>query len=201
MSATVEFWFDFASPATYLAWTQLPAIARRTGATIQYKPFLLGGVFKLTGNAAPMLIPAKGKWLFRDLERYAEFYGVPYRMNPSFPINTVTLMRGAVSYQTEICFERYIELMFRAMWEDGEPLCEESSLRRVLIAGGFDPDDFAERVQRPNVKQALFSATDEAVARGAFGAPTFFVGDEMFFGQDHLPMVEWLLLGGTRQIP
>ena len=191
----VEFHFDFGSPNAYLSHRVIPAIESRTGATFLYVPVLLGGVFKATGNASPITIPAKGKWLFRDLERYAEFYGVPFRLNPHFPINTLTLMRGAASYQLEGDFDRYVTLMFRAMWEHGEPLGEEAGLRRVLSAGGFDADDFAARVTRPEVKQALIANTDEAVARGAFGAPTFFVGEDMLFGQDHLPMVEWLLQG------
>lgn len=190
MSRRIEFFFDFASPATYLAWTQLPALAQRVGASIVWRPFLLGGVFKATGNVSPITVPAKRAYLFKDLERCAAAYGVPYRFNPHFPINTLVLMRGAVSFQTEGRFDDYVSLMFKSIWERGDNLADEGTLRAVLQAGGFDAAEFSERVQRAAAKQGLIANTDEAVQRGAFGAPTFFVGEEMFFGQDRLDRLE-----------
>ncbi len=193
MSKTVEFFFDFGSSTTYLAWTQLPGLARRCGATIRWRPMLLGGVFKATGNASPITVPAKGRWMVRDMQRYARLYGVPFVLNPAFPINTLPLMRGAVSYQMAGDFDGYVAAMFRAIWVEALNVGEEAVLRGVLQRAGFDPADFVERIQRPEVKQALVANTEEAVQRGVFGAPTFFVGEEMFFGQDRLPMVEeWL---------
>jgi 2-hydroxychromene-2-carboxylate isomerase len=190
MDRRIEFFFDFGSPATYLAWTQLPALARRTAASIVWRPFLLGGVFKATGNVSPITVPAKGAHLFKDLERCAAAYEVPFRFNPHFPINTLVLMRGAVSFQKEGRFDDYVTLVFQSLWERGENLGDEGRLQAVLQADGFDAADFRQRVQRPEVKQGLIANTDEAVQRGAFGAPTFFVGGEMFFGQDRLGQVE-----------
>jgi 2-hydroxychromene-2-carboxylate isomerase len=193
MSETVEFFFDFGSSTTYLAWTQLPALAGRCGATIRWRPMLLGGVFKATGNASPINVPAKGRWMLRDIQRYARLYDVPFVMNPNFPINTLPLMRGAASYQMNGDFDGYVAAMFRAIWVEALNVGDEAVLRGVLERAGLHAADFAARIQRPEVKQALIENTEEAVRRGVFGAPTFFVGEEMFFGQDRLPMVEeWL---------
>lgn len=198
MSQTIEFFFDFGSPTTYLAWTQLPSLAKRNGAAIRWRPFLLGGVFKATGNASPITIAAKGAYLFKDIERCAAKYGVPFRFNPHFPINTLALMRGAVSYQQDGKLDEYVGLIFKAMWERGENLADESVLRSVLSAGGFDAGEFTERIQQPRAKQELIANTEEAVKRGAFGAPTFFVGEQMFFGQDRLDFVEASLRAAAR---
>lgn len=190
MSCLVELFLDIGSPTAYLAFTQMPGLAERAGATVVYRPFLLGGVFKATGNASPMTVPAKGVNLMRDIERYAEHYGVPYRANPHFPINTVTIMRGAASCTLGAELQRYLHVLFAATWVQGRNVGDEAVLRQVLTEGGFDADDMLARAQRAEVKQALMATTEEAVRRGAFGAPTFFVGHEMFFGQDRLPMVE-----------
>jgi len=193
MTRTIEFFFDFGSPTTYLAWTQIRALAGRTGASLVWRPFLLGAVFKATGNATPVSVPAKGKYMLRDMARYADQYRVPMRMNPHFPINTLALMRGAVSFQVDGRFDDYVDLVFRAMWEQEKDMGSLEVVEDVLRSGGFDPHDFATRIQQPAVKQQLVANTDEAVRRGAFGAPTFFVGEEMFFGQDRLLALEqWL---------
>jgi len=168
----------------------LPALAERSGARIRWRPILLGGVFKATGNASPVMVAAKGAWMFKDIQRFADFYGVPYRPNPHFPINTLPLMRGAVSYQMDGAFDRYVTTMFRAVWEQQQNMGDPAVVAQVLGAAEFDATDFTARIQRQEVKQALIDNTDEAVRRGVFGAPTFFVGDEMYFGQDRLPMVE-----------
>jgi 2-hydroxychromene-2-carboxylate isomerase len=191
MSKTVEFFFDVGSPTTYLAWTQLPAIARETGASIVWRPMLLGGVFKAAGNASPVTVPAKGRWMVADIARFARRYGVPFAFNPHFPVNTLTLMRGAAGMQLREPqrLGAYLDAVFRAMWVDAVDLGDAAQVARVLDAAGFDADAFAALVGDPAVKAALIANTEEAVARGAFGAPSLFVDGELFFGQDRLDFV------------
>ena len=192
----VEFFFDVGSPTAYLAWTQLPKIAADVGAEIAWRPMLLGGVFKATGNASPVTVPAKGRWMGSDIARWAARYGVPFRFNPHFPINTLTLMRGATAMQMRrpADFLRYLELIQRAMWESPQNLGDPAVLAATLTAAGFDAEQFAALVADPEVKARLTATTEEAVARGVFGAPTFFVGEAMFFGQDRLDFVREALL-------
>ena len=192
MSKQVEFFFDFGSPTTYLAWTQLPAIAMEARAEIVWRPMLLGGVFKATGNQSPVMIKPKGAWMFQDMKRWARRYGVPFEMNPHFIINTLTLMRGAAGMQMREPdrFLKYVDVMFRAMWEKPVNLGDPAVVAATLKANGFDADAFATLVADPAVKQRLIDITDEAVRRGVFGAPTMFVGEEMFFGQDRLEFVK-----------
>jgi 2-hydroxychromene-2-carboxylate isomerase len=187
----VEYFFDFGSPTSYLAWTQLPKIAASAGADVNWRPMLLGGVFKATGNASPVSVPAKGRWMGQDMARWAKRYGVPFRFNPHFPINTLTLMRGATGLQMRQPqdFLRYLDLMHRAMWEQGKNMGDATVLAATLVEGGFDADAFGALVADPEVKARLVATTEEAVARGVFGAPTFFVGEAMFFGQDRLDFV------------
>ena len=155
---------------------------------------MLGGVFKATGNNPPAAVPAKGKYMMVDLQRYANKYRVPYERNPYFPVNTLALMRGAVSYQDDGDFIKYIEVMFRNMWIEPKNLNDEEVLKKVLIENNFDVDDFIRRITDQNVKDKLISNTENAVKKGAFGAPTMFVGDQMFFGQDRVEFVEELSL-------
>ncbi|MGZ5217275.1 MAG: 2-hydroxychromene-2-carboxylate isomerase [Caldimonas sp.] len=191
MSRSVEYFFDFGSPTSYLAWTQLPKIAAETGAGIVWRPMLLGGVFKATGNASPVSVPAKGRWMNADIARWAARYGVPFRFNPHFPINTLTLMRGATGLQMRqpADFARYLDVVHRAMWEAPANLGDPAVLAAILAEAGFDADAFMALVADPEVKARLVATTEEAVARGVFGAPTFFVGDDMSFGQDRLDFV------------
>ena len=197
MGKSVEYFFDFGSPTSYLAWTQLPKIAAETGAAIVWRPMLLGGVFKAAGNASPVSVPAKGRWMNSDIARWARRYGVPFRFNPHFPINTLTLMRGATGLQMRqpADFARYLEVVHRAMWESATPLGDPAVLAATLAAAGFDADAFMALVAEPEVKARLLATTEEAVARGVFGAPTFFVGEAMFFGQDRLDFVREALAG------
>ncbi len=190
MVKNIEFHFDFGSPTAYLAFTQLKIIAERNKTVIEYYPILLGGVFKATGNNPPASVPAKGKYMMTDLQRYADKYGVPYERNPFFPVNTLSLMRGAISYQDEGDFIKYIEVMFKNMWIEPKNLNDEDVLKKVLIENNFDFDDFIKRITDQNVKNRLISNTENAVKKGAFGAPTIFVGDQMFFGQDRMEFVE-----------
>lgn len=193
---TVEFFFDFGSPTTYLAYTQLPGIAREAGAQLVWRPMLLGGVFKATGNVSPVTVPAKGRWMGQDIARWAGRWGVPFTFNPHFPINTLTLMRGAVGLQMRRPddFARYVEAMFRAMWVAPRNLGDAAVLAGTLSEAGFDAEAFMALVADPEVKARLVANTEEAVARGVFGAPTCFVGDAMFFGQDRLDFVREALL-------
>ncbi|MCE9659164.1 MAG: 2-hydroxychromene-2-carboxylate isomerase [Burkholderiales bacterium] len=187
----LEYFFDFGSPTSYLAWTQLPKVIADSGAEIVWRPMLLGGVFKATGNASPVSVPAKGRWMNADIARWAARYGVPFRFNPHFPINTLTLMRGAVGLQMHRPedFQRYLEVVSKAMWEGAANLGDPAVLASTLAAAGFEVDAFLALVGDPEVKARLVATTEEAVARGVFGAPTFFVGDAMFFGQDRLDFV------------
>lgn len=191
MQKTVEFFFDFGSPTTYLAHTQLAKLASNTGANVVYRPILLGGVFKATGNTSPVTVPAKGRWMGQDMARFATRYGVPFAHNPHFPINTLTLMRGAAGLQLRNPHDlmRYVDAVFNAMWVQPRNMGVPEVLAEVLGAAGFDAEQFMALVADPEVKAALVASTEEAVARGAFGAPTFFVGDTLFFGQDRLDFV------------
>ena len=191
MSKAVDFYFDVGSPASYLAATQLPRLCKEAGAQLNYKPMLLGAVFQATGNSSPANIPAKGRYTFDDLTRHADRYGVPFRLNPHFPINTLMLMRGAVGMQREESgrFADYLDAVFKAIWVDGENMNDAAVVARMLGAAGLEPARVIALVNDPVVKDALKQNTTEAVARGVFGAPTMFVGSEMFFGQDRLGFV------------
>jgi 2-hydroxychromene-2-carboxylate isomerase len=189
---TVEFYFDFGSPASYLAWTQLPAIAAQYDAQLVYRPVLLGGIHKATNNASPAAIPAKGAWMQIDLARFARRYGVQFQHNPYFPINTLMLMRGATGtqMQDEALFLRYVDTVYRAMWEQPRNMADPATIGEVLATGGLDASMMLQLTQSQDVKEKLKRDTEAAVARGLFGAPTMFVGDEMFFGQDRLDFVK-----------
>jgi 2-hydroxychromene-2-carboxylate isomerase len=186
----LEFFFDFGSPTTYLAHTQMPVIAKRTGAEVIYRPMLLGGVFKATGNQSPAAIPAKSKWMDGDLKAFARRYGVPYARNPWFPVNTMILMRGAVAMQQQGRLASYVNAIFRAMWVEPQNMNDPQIVGEVIAKAGFEPRQMLALVEEQGVKDALRANTEEAVSRGVFGAPTFFVGDRMFFGQDRLDFVE-----------
>jgi len=195
MTQTLEFFFDLGSPATYLAWTQLPALCQATGATLVYRPMLLGGVFQATGNTSPATIPAKGRYMLTDLQRHARRYGVPFVFNRHFPINTLGLMRGAMGYLTKQPedFPRYLDAMFRALWVENRNLADPAVIAEVLLQSGLNPELFGTMLQDDEIKSALKANTDEAVQRGVFGAPSFFVEGELFFGQDRLEFVRQAL--------
>ena len=191
MARSVELYFDFGSPTTYLAWTQLPKICADAGATLVYKPVLLGGIFQATGNASPATIPAKAAYMGTDLARFARRYGVPFAFNPYFPLNTLTMMRIATGVATERLAEldRLLTTIFNAMWAEPQNLGDPSVLTQTIANAGLPTDALLALASEPRVKEALKSETERAVARGVFGAPTMFVGDEMFFGQDRLDFV------------
>jgi 2-hydroxychromene-2-carboxylate isomerase len=186
----LEFFFDFGSPTTYLAHTQMPVLAKRTGAEVVYRPMLLGGVFKATGNQSPAVIAAKSKWMDGDLKAFARRYGVPYARNPWFPVNTMMLMRGAIAMQKEGRLAPYADAVFHAMWVEPQNMNDPQVVGAVLAKAGFEPKQMLAAIEAQDVKDELRKNTEEAVSRGVFGAPTFFVGDRMFFGQDRLDFVE-----------
>ena len=193
---TVDFYFDYGSPAAWLAYSQLPKLAADTGATVAMKPMLLGGVFQATGNRAPISVPLKGSYLFQDFDRFAKRYGVPLVMNPHFPINTVTLMRGdvALAMRADTQLASYREAVFRAVWVTQHNMGDPATVAAVLGAAGLDGTAILAMTAEQAVKDELKALTQAAVERGVFGAPTFFVGDAMFWGQDRLDFVREALL-------
>jgi 2-hydroxychromene-2-carboxylate isomerase len=191
MARTVEFLFDYGSPFSYLASLQLPGFARRNNATAIYRPILLGAVLKATGNQSPMAIPAKGRYMAIELRRWAERYNVPFRLNPyAFIGNTIALMRGAVAAQKHGNFGLYHDLVFKAVWAEALDLGDDAVRARLLERAGFMLAAFAAAIESKEVKDELRRNTDGAIARGVFGAPSFFVGDEMFWGNDRFDFVE-----------
>lgn len=193
--ATIDFIFDFGSPNAYLAWKTLPAIADRTGARVNLIPCLLGGIFKATNNRSPAqaFAEVKGKLAYEGLEtrRFVARHGLSaFRMNPHFPVNTLLIMRGLIAARHLGVADRYLEAVEAAMWEDGEKMDDPEVVRRVLDTAGLDAEALLAATQDPQVKAELAANTEAAVARGVFGIPTFFVGEEMFFGKERLGQVE-----------
>lgn len=192
MTARVEFFFDYGSPWSYLANARLPAVAQRAEAKIVYRPMLLGGVFKATGNRSPAENPVESKRRYGgiDLRRWADRAGVHFQRNPHFPINTLPLMRLAVAAQKSLVFATFHDALWPAFWADARNLGDPLEVRKVLELAGLDSEGLYAGAATDEVKNELKATTEEAVTRGAFGAPTFFVGDEMFFGNDRLDFVE-----------
>ncbi len=192
MTKSVEFYFDFGSPAAYLAATQLPRLCAEMNAELVWKPMLLGGVFQATGNHSPVTIPAKRAYVFPDFARFARRYGVPLKGNPNFPVNTLLLMRGATGLQMHEPerFAAYADAMFHAMWVEPRNLNDPATVGAVLQEAGFDPAKMLALANSQDVKDRLKAITQEAVERGVFGAPTMFVGQQMFWGQDRLDFVQ-----------
>lgn len=197
----VEFHFDFGSPNAYLSHRVIPAIEQRTGARFDYVPVLLGGVFKLTGNRSPAEafagIRNKPEYAQLETERFLKRHNIlNFRRNPFFPVNTLTLMRGPIAAEKLGAFKHYVDEMFRHMWTDPKKMDDPDVWRTVLANAGFDARRFQELVQDAEIKATLLSNTERSVARGTFGSPTFFVGDEIFFGKNRLRDVEELILLG-----
>ncbi len=191
----VEFHFDFGSPNAYLSHLVIPAIERRTGATFEYVPVLLGGVFKLTGNRSPAesLAGIKNKPEYEKLEtrRFIERHGITtFRANPFFPVNTLVLMRAAVASRRLGVFERYVDEIYRHMWSEPKKLDDPAVLRAAFDESGLDGERLLALAQTQEVKDELLSNTQRSVDRGTFGSPTFFVDEQMFFGKDRLRDVE-----------
>ena len=191
MTASFDFYFDFGSLASYLAHTQLPRISAETGAKPQMYPMLLGGVFQATGNASPMAVPAKGRYVYIDMKRFADAYGVPLVMNPHFPIITTTLMRAATALQgqSDEAFQRYMDAIYQAIWVEALNMNDPSVVGEVLTRAGFDPAAVLAMANEQVTKDKLKAVTMTAVERGVFGAPTFFIGEHMYWGQDRIEQV------------
>lgn len=195
MSKTVEFIFDFGSPNAYLAMQVLPAIAERTGATLKVTPALLGGLFKITGNQSPVTAFAevKGKLAYESLEtrRFVARHGLTrFRQNPHFPVNTLLIMRGLVAARAMNVEQSYLSAVLSGMWEQALKMDDPEVVASVLTSAGLGARAILEATQNPEVKAGLIESTEHTAARGVFGIPTFFVGEEMFFGKDRLQQVE-----------
>jgi 2-hydroxychromene-2-carboxylate isomerase len=202
MSATVDFIFDFASPNAYLAYRALPPILERTGAQLMINPCLLGGIFKATGNVAPAVAfaPIKGKLEYEMLElrRFVAKHRIAkFRFNPHFPVNSLMLMRGFLAAREAGVEADYIEMGLEGLWEEGLKLDDPQVLARRIDSAGLDSASLLAAAQTDRVKLKLADNTAAAVARGVFGVPTFFVGDDMFFGKDRLGQVEEAIAATT----
>jgi 2-hydroxychromene-2-carboxylate isomerase len=201
MSATApQFLFDFGSPNAFLSHKAIPAIEKRIGAKFEYIPVLLGGIFKATNNRSPAetLAGIKNKREFQAIEtdRFVKrFHVKPYTSNPFFPVNTLNLMRAAVAAQSEGVFEEYVDAAFHHMWVEPKKMDDPEVALKALMSSGLDAAKLFARAGEPDVKAKLIENTQAAVERGAFGSPTFFVGDEMFFGKEQLRDVEEMVLG------
>ena len=198
--AAPQFMFDFGSPNAFLSHEAIPAIERRTGARFEYVPILLGGIFKATNNKSPAetLAGVKNKREFHALEteRFVRRFQVkPYNWNPFFPVNTLNLMRAAVAALAEGVFEKYVDAAFHHMWVEPKKMDDPGVAMQALTESGLDAAKLFARAQEPEIKAKLIENTQSAVERGAFGSPTFFVGNEMFFGKEQLREVEELVSG------
>lgn len=195
VSKTLELIFDFGSPNAYLTLKVLPELLDRTGADLVITPCLLGGIFKATGNKAPMVqyaeAPAKLAYEHLEMRRFIERHDLSrFRFNPHFPVNTLTIMRGAIVAGYEGTLDDYVDAVNRAMWEEGLKMDDPDVITAFLSANGFDGPALLARTQEPDIKAKLVANTEAAVTRGVFGIPTFFVGGEMFFGKDRLDQVQ-----------
>jgi 2-hydroxychromene-2-carboxylate isomerase len=191
----VEFLFDFGSPNAYLCHRVIPSIEARTGVKFQYEPILLGGIFKATGNRSPFeafaQIKNKPDYDAIEITRFLERHDITdFGLNPSFPINTLAIMRGAVAAQKLGIFEKYVDDIYRFMWSDHRKLDDQDELVKALVEAGLPATELGTLMQDSEVKQTLVDNTTRAVERGAFGSPTFFVNDEIYFGKDRLRDVE-----------
>ena len=193
MAKSFEFLFDFGGPNSYLAHKMLPGICADTGAEVKYTPILLGGLFKLTNNQAPLIryaeTPAKRAYEMLEFDRFVKAHKLPFRMNPHFPVNSLHLMRGAVAAQHLGCFTPYVDTIMTAMWEDGANTGEPEVVKTVLDGAGLDSAALLSKAEDPAVKAELLANTERAAERGAFGVPTFFVGEDMFWGKERLSQV------------
>tara|TARA_Y100001936_G_C16032925_1_gene646730 strand:- start:636 stop:1223 length:588 start_codon:yes stop_codon:yes gene_type:complete len=193
MNKVIDFYFDYGSPATYLAWTQIYKIVEEADANLNMIPMLLGGVFKETGNASPATVPAKSKWMGADLRMYAKNYNVEFNSNSFFPINTLNLMRGAIAAQKLDIFEKYSDTIFKGIWVKDLNLGDLEVLKDYLEKSGIPSDEVFKLCQDQEIKNELITNTQEAVSKGIFGAPSFIIDGILIFGQDRLHFVKDLL--------
>lgn len=190
MAKTFEFLFDFGGPNSYLAYKVLPEICAKSGAEAIYVPILLGGLFKLTNNQAPLVryadTPAKRNYEMLEFDRFVKAHQLPFKMNPHFPINSLHLMRGAIAAQHLGCFMPYVDTVMTAMWENGANTGDAAVVRQLLDDAGLDSAALLAKADDRDVKAELVANTEQAATRGAFGVPTFFVDGEMFWGKERL---------------
>jgi 2-hydroxychromene-2-carboxylate isomerase len=195
MTARLEFFFDYGSPWSYIANARVPAVAERAQAELVYRPMLLGGVFKATGNVSPAVslagIKNKGEYAELEIRRFLVRHGIrSYVPNPFFPVNTLQIMRGAVAAQRLGCYARYVDEVYRHMWSDPKKMDDPRVIQAALEESGLPAAELLALAVDPSVKQQLIDNTERSVARGTFGSPSFYVGDELFFGKDRLREVE-----------
>ncbi|MBX3445697.1 MAG: 2-hydroxychromene-2-carboxylate isomerase [Parvibaculaceae bacterium] len=200
MTKKVEFLFDFGSPNAYLSWKVGPEIEKRTGTTFQYVPVLLGGIFKATNNVSPVIanqgIRNKNEYQFLEIERFVKKHGLTkFKFNPHFPVNTLQIMRGAIAAEMENILPKYMDAVMAAMWEDGKKMDDPDVIKAVLDAAGIDGAHILARTGEADVKAKLVANTEDAVNRGAFGIPTFYVDGDIYFGKDRLRDVEEAIAG------
>ena len=195
MTKTVDFYFDFASPNAYLSHQVVPGIEERTGAKFNYIPVLLGGIFKLTNNKPPMEaffgILNKNEYQSVEMERFQKRHEITkFKMNPHFPVMTLQITRGALGAQQDGYFDKYISEVLKHMWEEPKKMDDPEVIKEAFTESGFDADKLLGQTQDPEIKAKLIANTEEAVKRGTFGIPTFFVDDDIYFGKDTLWQVE-----------
>lgn len=189
----IEFFFDIGSSYSYLAATQMAGLATRTGLPVRWRPFLLGAVFKATGNDMPARLPAKAKWMLHDMTLWAHHYGVPFRMPGRFPLITLRTQRALTAAERLVgsaAVAAFAPELFRAYWVDDEDVTTDQVIAARARAAGLDADTIVAAIDAPETKDGLRATTDEAVRRGAFGAPAMFVGDALFWGNDRIPLLE-----------
>jgi 2-hydroxychromene-2-carboxylate isomerase len=195
MQRNIEFFWDAASPYTYLASTQIEPLAARAGVGLVWKPFLLGKVFEATGNRMPAAIPAKGKHLFQDVSRWGQLYGVPVSFPKVFPVNSVLALRAGIAAGLQGRGAAFAKAVMRAYWGEGRDIGQPEVVAAAAVAAGLDGAALLAQAQEQPVKDQLRANTEEAVRRGAFGAPSFFVGEHLFWGNDRLVLLEQFLCG------
>ena len=188
MSKTIDFYYDFVSSASYVAYKRLPEMVKDAGGKIHWKPVVLGGIFKAVGNAAPTTIAAKGRWMFEDLERICARHGIDFSLNPKFPMNTIMALRGAIAAEKlgPDVLDPYMHVMFRGAWATQDDISSPEVVMEMMDNAGLPAQEIANMVQDQAIKDELRANTEEAVERGAFGAPTLFVNREMHWGQDRI---------------
>ncbi len=196
----IELFFDIGSPYSYLAATQAAAIEQRTGAKVRFRPFLLGAVFKATGNPPPVQVANKAKWMLDDLKCWASVYGVGFQFPSRFPLNTLPTERALTAAERlfgEDAMRTFALSLFSAYWVDDRDVADRAVIAEIATASGLDAAAVLAATDAPETKDLLRARTEEAIARGAFGAPTFFVGEEMFFGNDRIALVERIFNGSA----
>lgn len=193
MTKTVELFYDIGSSYSYLASTQIDAVAARQGATVRWRPFLLGGVFKATGNEMPARVPNKARWMLGDNMRWAKKYGVPFAIPSIFPIMTISTQRALVATDRlfgEDAQKKLAHALFRGYWAEGKDVSDKATIAEIARSAGLDADAILAGLDAQETKDMLRASTEEAVARGAFGAPAMFFEGELFWGNDRLGLLE-----------